>query len=82
MHDGATFVTCVQGCLGSCTAEKACVAPVTELLHLSSSSHFKGRATQAAPFPCQGTPILGFVCEKQLLSALPNHCKPHAFGGT
>ena len=58
------------------------IAPVTELLHLGSSSSFKGRTMQAAPFPCQGTSILGLVYEKQLLSALPNPCKPHAFGGT
>lgn len=73
--------SCVQGCLDSCTAEKARVAPGTELLHLGSSSSLKGKAMQAAPFPCQGTSILIFLCEKQLLSALPNRCKPHASGG-
>lgn len=74
--------SCVQGCLGSCTAEKSRVAPVTELLHLGLSSPFKGRAVPATPFPCHGMSILGFVCKKQLLSGLPNRCKPHAFGGT
>lgn len=67
---------CVQGCPGSCMTEKAHGAPV------SSSSLFKGRAVQATPSPCQGTSRLGFVCEKQLLSALHNHCKAQAFGGT
>lgn len=65
----------VQGCPGSCKTEKSRGAPV------SSSSLFKGRAMQATPSPCQGPSRLGFVREKQLLSALHNHCKPYAFGG-